>query len=117
DLHASLEVMRRAVAYARERKGPAFVHAKVIRPYSHSLSDDEVFYRTPDERKEDAARDPLVTFPAWLIAKGHCTDADIEAIKTSVDAEVLAATDDALSQAQPDPSTIPFGVYSPEVDP
>ena len=34
DFLASYEVMQRAVAYARERKGPAFVHAKVIRPYT-----------------------------------------------------------------------------------
>jgi len=70
DLFASLEVMERAVAYARERKGPAFVHAKVIRPYSHSLSDDEVFYRPAAEREADAARDPLTTFPAMLVREG-----------------------------------------------
>ena len=58
--------MQRAVDYARQRKGPAFVHAHVIRPYSHSLSDDEVMYRPPEERDADAARDPLTTFPAWL---------------------------------------------------
>src|SRR6185369_8966049 len=33
----SLGVLERAVEYCRQRKGPAFVHAKVIRPYSHSL--------------------------------------------------------------------------------
>ena len=33
----SLAVMKRAVQYCREGKGPSFVHAKVIRPYSHSL--------------------------------------------------------------------------------
>jgi 2-oxoisovalerate dehydrogenase E1 component len=55
DLVASHEVMRRAVEYARQRKGPALVHAKVIRPYSHSLSDDEVMYRPPEERDADAA--------------------------------------------------------------
>ena len=41
DLPASYNAMTAAVEYARARKGPAFVHARVIRPYSHSLSDDE----------------------------------------------------------------------------
>src|SRR5437763_1229773 len=41
DLLASHAVMQRAVDYARQRKGPALVHAKVIRPYSHSLSDED----------------------------------------------------------------------------
>src|SRR5262249_17458136 len=38
---ASFETLHRAVDWCRERKGPALVHAHVIRPYSHSLSDDE----------------------------------------------------------------------------
>src|ERR1051326_1504345 len=49
DFVASYEALRKAVDYARKRKGPALVHAKVIRPYSHSLSDDEVLYRPPEE--------------------------------------------------------------------
>ena len=53
----SLETMRRAVDYCRQRKGPALVHAKVIRPYSHSLSDDEKLYRPDEERASDAAAD------------------------------------------------------------
>ena len=117
DFLASYEVMQRAVAYARERKGPAFVHAKVIRPYSHSLSDDEVFYRPQDERDADAARDPLTTFPRYLIAEGYAAEAELQAMRDAVDAEILAATDDALAQPQPDASTVLYGVYSPEVDP
>jgi 2-oxoisovalerate dehydrogenase E1 component len=117
DLLASYEVMKKAVAYARERKGPALVHAKVIRPYSHSLSDDEVHYRPTAEREADAARDPITVFPAWLVAEGHATAAEIATIQAEVEAEVLAATDDALSQPQPDASTVHFGVYSPDVDP
>ena len=117
DLFASLDVMDRAVAYARARKGPALVHAKVIRPYSHSLSDDEVFYRPAAEREADAARDPLTTFPEWLLREGIATDAELSSIREDVDAQILLATDDALSQAQPDGSTIYFGVYSPDVDP
>ena len=117
DLLASYAAMRRAVDYARQRKGPALVHAKVIRPYSHSLSDDETMYRPPEERDADAARDPVTTFPRWLVAEGHATEADIARIQEEVDAEVLAATDDALAQPQPDASTVYYGVYSPDVDP
>ncbi len=117
DLLASYDVMSRAVAYARERKGPALVHAKVIRPYSHSLSDDETLYRPPAEREADAARDPVTVFPKWLIAQGHATEEEIKQIDAEVDAIVLAATDDALAQPQPGPDTVYYGLYSPDVDP
>ncbi len=117
DLVASYEVMQRAVEYARQRKGPALVHAKVIRPYSHSLSYDEVMYRPTDEREADAARDPLSVFPRWLVSAGHATEADLAVIQAEVDAVVLAATDDALAQPQPGADTVYDYVYSPDVDP
>ena len=117
DLVASYEAMAEAVAYARARKGPALVHAKVIRPYSHSLSDDEVMYRPPEEREADAARDPVTTFPKWLVAQGHATESELAAIRDDVDAQILAATDDALAQPQPAGSTAMQFVYSPSVDP
>jgi len=117
DFHASLDVMRKAIDHARARKGPAFVHAKVIRPYSHSLSDDEVFYRPPEERDADALRDPVTTFPRWLVDQGHATKTDIERIQKEVDDEVQAATDDALGQPQPGAESVYVNVYSPDVDP
>ena len=117
DFVASHAAMARAIDYARKRKGPALVHAHVIRPYSHSLSDDEVMYRPTSEREADAARDPIVNFPKWLIAEGHATDVALTAMREEVDALVLAATDDALEQPQPTPDTIYHGVYSPHVDP
>jgi 2-oxoisovalerate dehydrogenase E1 component len=117
DFVASHQALQRAVDYARQRKGPALVHAHVIRPYSHSQSDDEVMYRPPEERDEDAARDPLTTFPAWLVAQGHATEAQLEKIREETDAVVLAATDAALAAEQPGPETIERFVYSPDIDP
>ena len=117
DLVASYAAMSEAVAYARARKGPALVHAKVIRPYSHSLSDDEVMYRPPEEREADAARDPVTNLPKWLVSEGLATEAELAAIRDAVDALILAATDDALAQPQPAGSTATQFVYSPSVDP
>jgi 2-oxoisovalerate dehydrogenase E1 component len=117
DLVASYDALARAVHYARERQGPAFVHAKVIRPYSHSLSDDETMYRPADEREADAARDPIRTFPLWLVQHGFATDEELAVIADGVEAELLTATDDALAAAQPDASTVYHAVYSPDVIP
>src|SRR3954470_19144434 len=117
NLVASYEVMQKAVDYARKRKGPALVHAKVIRPYSHSLSDDEVLYRPPEERDADAKRDPVTQFPKWLIGEGIATQGELDAIDAEVTAIVDDATDKALAAEQPGPETIYTNVYSPEVDP
>ena len=68
DVLASFDVLVKAVEYARARKGPALVHARVIRPLSHSLSDDERAYKTDAERQQEAARDPIIKFPERLIA-------------------------------------------------
>jgi len=114
---ASYDVLLRASEYARQRKGPALVHAHVIRPYSHSLSDDEVLYRPPKERDEDARRDGVQAFPQRLVADGVATEAEIEAIKRGVEEEIAVAADMALASPQPKPETALLYVYSPDVDP
>src|SRR5207248_5075642 len=113
----SLEVMRRAVEYCRQRKGPALVHAKVIRPYSHSLSDDEKLYRPDEERTSDAERDPVKRFGALLLEEGLVTQGELQKIKDDVDKEIIEATDRALASPQPAPETATRFVFSPDVDP
>ena len=114
---ASYDVLLRASEYVRQRKGPALVHAHVTRPYSHSLSDDEVLYKPAKEREEEARHDCLTLFPKRLIADGVASDAEIEAIKGQVDEEVGVAADMALASPQPEPETALLYVYSPDVDP
>jgi 2-oxoisovalerate dehydrogenase E1 component len=113
----SLEVMKRAVAYCRARKGPALVHASVIRPYSHSLSDDERLYRTEEERQADAKRDPIKRFENLLLEKGFVAATELEQIRNDVDKEITQATDQALASPQPAPETATLYVHSPDVDP
>src|ERR1044072_6458386 len=113
----SLETMRRAVDYCRQRKGPALVHAKVIRPYSHSLSDDEKLYRPDEERASDAERDPVKRFGALLIDEGVIDQDGLQQIKDDVDALVNEAADIALASPQPARETAMNYIFSPDVDP
>src|SRR5919198_4201602 len=114
---ASYGVIIRAAEWCRQRKGPALVHAHVTRPYSHSLSDDEILYKPPREREDEAKRDTVVTFPKRLIEEGVATESEIEAITAQVDEEVQVASDMALASPQPKPETATLWVYSPDVDP
>jgi 2-oxoisovalerate dehydrogenase E1 component len=114
---ASLEVMREAAAYCRARRGPALVHAKVVRPYSHSLSDDETLYRCAPEREDDAKRDPLVRYPQFLKDQGLATEGELESLRADVDREVNEAADAALAAPQPEAETAAHHVYSMDVDP
>ncbi|HEU5304626.1 MAG TPA: thiamine pyrophosphate-dependent enzyme, partial [Gemmatimonadales bacterium] len=114
---ASYDVLAKAVDYARARKGPALVHARVIRPYSHSLSDDEVHYRPQAERQADAERDPLLRFPKHLLEQGIASQAEVDLIVRQVEEEVQVAAEVALASPQPATDTVYRYVYSPDVDP
>ncbi|MGE5359188.1 MAG: transketolase C-terminal domain-containing protein, partial [Bacteroidales bacterium] len=113
----SYRVMRDAVEQARSRKGPALVHARVVRPYSHSLSDDERLYKSPKEREEEAQRDPIRQFAQVLKAQSIATDEDLRALAAEVDREVSDAADRALKAERPSRSTATDYVYSPDVLP
>ncbi|HWX39650.1 MAG TPA: transketolase C-terminal domain-containing protein, partial [Blastocatellia bacterium] len=114
---ASYDALQRAVDYCRKRRGPALVHAHVIRPYSHSLSDDEVMYRPKDERAAEARRDPLHTFAAYLVREKLAGKDEIERLKEDVDAEVNLAADEAIAAPKPAKGSASLYVYSPDVDP
>jgi 2-oxoisovalerate dehydrogenase E1 component len=117
DFMESYRTLGEAVSHVRRERKPAFVHAKVIRPYSHSLSDDERLYKTAEERKSEAQRDPLTKMRAFLIKEGIATEADLEAILASVDKEIAESTDAALKSPKPSPDSADAFVFSPSVDP
>ena len=117
DFLASLRVMREAAAHVRARKGPALVHAHVIRPYSHSLSDDEKLYKTPAEREGEARRDPIRKFSEFLRTNDLASAADLAAIHAEIDRQLDDAAQAALKAPKPAKSTAADYVYSPAVDP
>ncbi len=117
DVVESYAVMKRAVENCRKNRGPSFVHASVIRPYSHSLSDDEKLYRPDEERTSDAERDPVKRFGARLIDDGVIDQDGLQAIKDEIDREITEASDAALASPQPAPETAMQHIYSADVDP
>ncbi len=117
DLVASYAAMKRTVEYIRAGHGPGFVHAHVIRPYSHSLSDDERLYRPEPERQQDAARDPITRAAKFLVQEGLFEEQELKQLEKEVDQEVQEATDRALAAAPPLPDTVTHFVYSPDLDP
>jgi 2-oxoisovalerate dehydrogenase E1 component len=118
DAIASHETVARAVAHLRgPDPGPVLIHAHTIRPYSHSLSDDEANYRSARERQDEVERDPITRF-AQLLIRIRAADAGfLEAVRAEVDAEVDAAAQEAIDAPRPDPASIHTHVFSSTVDP
>ena len=108
---------RRAAEHCRAGNGPAFVHAHVIRPYSHSLSDDERLYRPESERESDAARDPVPRLQMFLLREGILDENGINKLEKEVEEQIQADADRALDAPLPQPETIYNFVYSPDLDP
>jgi 2-oxoisovalerate dehydrogenase E1 component len=117
DIFDSTRAVAEAMSWCRTRKGPALIHAKVVRPYSHSLSDDERLYKTKGEREEEARRDPITKLAAVLKAKGLATDDSLAAIAKDVDRVVAEAAEAAIQSPKPPKSSAALYVYSPDVDP
>jgi 2-oxoisovalerate dehydrogenase E1 component len=114
---ASYAACKRAVDYCRAGNGPALVHGHVIRPYSHSLSDDEKLYRPEAEREKDAKRDPVTRMQMFLVRENILDEAGINKLEKTVDQEVEAAADQALRAAFPAADSIYKHVYSENLDP
>jgi 2-oxoisovalerate dehydrogenase E1 component len=117
DFLDSFATMSEAVDYCRRHRTPVFVHATCIRPYSHSLSDDEKLYKTKADREDEARRDHIVKFPEWLVAEGLLDRHAVELITHEADLEVQEATDRALKAAAPTKESALTHLYSDRVDP
>ncbi|GAA0608845.1 thiamine pyrophosphate-dependent dehydrogenase E1 component subunit alpha [Sporichthya brevicatena] len=92
---ATAEVLRDALARARNGEGPTFVEAVTYRLTGHSGSAD-YSYMPADELAAALERDPVPSFRRRLLESGAASESDLAAI----DAEVVAQVDDAFAFAQ-----------------
>jgi 2-oxoisovalerate dehydrogenase E1 component len=113
----SYRTMKHAVEYCRAGHGPAMVHASVIRPYSHSLSDDERLYKPQTERAQEGLRDPLKTYPEWLIQEGVLDRQAIDNIARDIDAEIADISQRVLRDPAPKHGSAFRFLYSEKIDP
>jgi len=102
--------------YMRKERGPVLIHAKVTRPYSHSLSDDHTKYRTKDELDSEKEKDVINSFQALLVQGGILKEAENEKIKKEIDQEVRDAREKAENTPWPEPETCADHIFSEEVD-
>jgi 2-oxoisovalerate dehydrogenase E1 component len=117
DFIASYGAIERAAEWCRGGNGPALVHARVIRPYSHSLSDDERLYKPASEREAEAERDPVLRFPQLLVEQGILDRHRLQLLMHEIEEEVHEATQRALREAPPTASSALRHLYSDKIDP
>jgi 2-oxoisovalerate dehydrogenase E1 component len=117
DFLASYRALEEAAAWCRGGRGPALVHARAVRLYSHSLSDDERLYKTKAERQAESERDPVIRFPQWLVEQGVLDRQRLQLIAHEVDQEVHDATERAFDDVPPAADTAMLHLYSDTVDP
>jgi 2-oxoisovalerate dehydrogenase E1 component len=112
-----LAAFQAAAAHCRAGLGPAFIHGHCVRPYSHSLSDDDRLYRSTAEREADAMRDPLAKMQMRLLREGVLSADQINELEQSLDREAAEAAERALAAPLPKVSSITEHVYSSDLDP
>jgi 2-oxoisovalerate dehydrogenase E1 component len=106
DVFDSFRAMREAVAFVRSGAGAAMVHATCVRIHSHSNSDRQELYRTPEELAAARAADPLPRFRKLLLETGLLSEEELRSIETQNEQTYEESADRAKAAPEPDPATI-----------
>jgi TPP-dependent pyruvate/acetoin dehydrogenase alpha subunit len=107
DVEAVFEAVREARSRALAGDGPTLVEAVTMRMHGHAAHDD-MRYVPSELLAEWAQRDPIERQERRVAALG----VDVEALRTSVTAEVESAVAEALAAPMPDPSEAAQGVFA-----
>jgi pyruvate dehydrogenase E1 component alpha subunit len=111
DVAAVRAVTREAVRRARAGDGPTLIEADTYRQQGHSRSDPAA-YRPPGELEAWLARDPIRRVADALADSGRLTQAQLEAVRAEVAAEVSEASSRARGWPEPAPESLFEDVYA-----
>jgi pyruvate dehydrogenase E1 component alpha subunit len=111
DVLAVLAATRRAVEECRAGKGPVLLELLTYRRTGHSRR-DACHYQPKDEREAWFARDPITRFADVLLARSDITQADLDALKAKIDAEIQTAVVNAQQAPQPTLANLTEDVFA-----
>src|SRR5216110_2028540 len=97
----------------RAGKGPAFFWIKMERLSSHTSSDDQKLYRSPEELRELEKCDPLKCWKDQLIEEGVITAEEFVKMDTEIKERIRREYSDAEKAEDPSPNELLANVAKP----
>lgn len=104
DLLASYEVLKAAHSRALKGLGPTVIEAAVPRLLSHSISDDQLKYRSTKEIEADKKRCPIHKLENFILKNKIATKKQLSLLSETIQSQVDTLTLEAEQSPDPDPS-------------
>ena len=104
--------VKEAADRGRRGEGPTLVEAISYRLTPHSSDDDDRAYRERDEVDEAKAKDPIISFAAYLKEVGVLTDEKEKEMNDEIAKEVNEATEYAENAPYADAESAMKHVYA-----
>lgn len=95
-------MITKTIEHVREKQSPALMRVRVPRLCGHSGADNQS-YKTQEQKDDELLRDPIDKLKAMFIRKNYTSEEGWTELVAKIEAEVRAACDAALAQAQPNP--------------
>lgn len=111
DYEVSHAAFNHAVERARRGEGPSVIEAHVVRLQSHSISDNQAKYRTPEDIAKDKELDPITRLGNLLVERKVCGEDELKKIQNEVQKGIDEAAEWAEKQPLPEPHTCEDHVY------
>jgi 2-oxoisovalerate dehydrogenase E1 component len=113
DVLAVFDAAEKAIARAREGKGPSLIEAKTYRTHGHNESEPLYgTYRTKEEVEMWKKKCPIAAFRKRLIEEFGIKESEIDGIDEKVKLEIEAAVEFARNSEYPDTADIEKHIFA-----